>query len=132
MEKKLKHLEICQSVISRMAGNSFFLKGWSVTLIVGLFALAAQGANVRFVYVAYIPTLLFWLLDAYYLRQERLFRKLYDQIRLMEETNIDFSMNTSDFQDAVNSQFRIMFSISEVPFYGALLSIILLMTVILH
>ena len=33
MEKKIKHLEMIQGVINRMAGNSFALKGWSVTLI---------------------------------------------------------------------------------------------------
>ena len=31
-EEKLKHLEFIQSVISRMSANSFFLKGWGVTL----------------------------------------------------------------------------------------------------
>jgi len=37
MEKKLKHLEMLQGVINRMANNSFLLKGWSVVLISALF-----------------------------------------------------------------------------------------------
>ena len=37
-----KHLEFVQSTISRMASNSFLLKGWSVTLAAGLFALSAK------------------------------------------------------------------------------------------
>jgi hypothetical protein len=45
MESKLKHLELVQGVINRMAGNSFILKGWSVTLTSALFALAAKDAN---------------------------------------------------------------------------------------
>ena len=39
MEKKLKHLEFIQNAINRMASNSFIIKGWCITLIVGLFAL---------------------------------------------------------------------------------------------
>ena len=50
MENKIKHLEIIQGIINRMAGNSFALKGWAVTLIAGIFALAnigVQGVQTR-------------------------------------------------------------------------------------
>ena len=39
MENYRKHLEIIQGVINRMASNSFSLKGWAVTLVVGIFTL---------------------------------------------------------------------------------------------
>ena len=39
MEQKIKHLEFIQTTINRMAGNSFLLKGWTVTLTGGLLAL---------------------------------------------------------------------------------------------
>ncbi len=81
MESKLKHLEMIQAVVNRMASNSFLLKGWSVTLVSALLALAAANSDRRFVFVAVLPLLMFWLLDAYFLRQERLFRKLYDKVR---------------------------------------------------
>jgi hypothetical protein len=81
-EQNLKHLEMIQSVISRLAGNSFSMKGWSITLIAALMALAAKDANERYAAVALFPALCFWGLDAYYLRQERLFRKLYDAVSL--------------------------------------------------
>ncbi len=48
MEAKLKHLELSQGVINRMAGNSFLLKGWSVTLVSALFALSAKDSNQMF------------------------------------------------------------------------------------
>ena len=41
-ERKLKHLEMIQGVINRLAANSFMLKGWSVFLISALFVLAAR------------------------------------------------------------------------------------------
>ena len=80
-ETKIAHLQMIQAVITRMAENSFMAKGWTVTLVTALFALAAVDANRFFVYVAYLPAVMFWALDAYFLRQERLFRKLYDQVR---------------------------------------------------
>jgi len=39
LEAKLKHLELIQGVINRLAGESARLKNWSVTLVAGLFAL---------------------------------------------------------------------------------------------
>ena len=80
MESKRKHLELIQGVINRMAGNSFPLKGWSVTLTSALFALAAKDANPFFVDLAYFPSATFWALDVYFLRQERLYRELYREV----------------------------------------------------
>ena len=98
MEKKLKHLDIVQGVINRMAHCSFLLKGWSVILVSGLFALAAKETNPLFVYLAYLPAIAFWVLDGYYLFQERLYRKLYGEVRKTEPDNIDFGMNASRFK----------------------------------
>lgn len=98
MEKKLKHLEMIQGVINRMAHCSFLLKGWSVILISGLFALAAKDANPMFVYLANLPVIAFWVLDGYYLYQERLYRKLYSHVRKMEASDIDFEMNLTRFK----------------------------------
>jgi hypothetical protein len=71
MENKRAHLEMIQGVINRMAGNSFLLKGWTITLVAALFALAQKESNPMFMYLAYFPSTVFWALDAYYLRQER-------------------------------------------------------------
>lgn len=81
-ENKLKHLEFIQGVINRMGQNSFLLKGWAVTLVAGLFAFAnTQDMDYRLISIALIPTIFFWLLDGYFLWQEKLFRKLYDNVR---------------------------------------------------
>lgn len=60
MEKKLKHLEMIQNIINRMANNSFLLKGWAVTLVAGIFALSNKEADKIYFLVAYIPVLVFW------------------------------------------------------------------------
>jgi hypothetical protein len=123
MEAKLKHLEMIQSVITRMAGNSFLLKGWTVTLVSALFVLSEVDKNQNFVLLALLPAMAFWGLDSYYLRQERLFRKLYDKVRTLDPVSIDFSMNTTGLQ--VQSVPRVMFSVSQFWFHGVIVIIIL-------
>ena len=59
-----------------MAANAFLLKGWSVTLVSALFALSAIDRSRAFFIIAYLPVLVFWALDAYYLSLERQFRAL--------------------------------------------------------
>ena len=102
MNTKAVHLQMVQAAITRMAGNSFLIKGWSVTLIAALFALAAANTNELFIYLAYFPTFMFWALDAHFLRQERLFRKLYDHIRTSDAISVDFSMDTQPFTQHVD------------------------------
>ena len=130
MEAKLKHLEMIQAIISRMAGNSFLLKGWSVTLVAALFALAVKDANVRYVYLAYFPCIVFWILDGYFLWQERLFRNLYNKVRMLTETDIDFSMDTSEFKKIRSWQDSI-FSITLRIFHGTVIGAIILVMLIM-
>lgn len=93
-ESKLKHLEMIQGIINRMASNSFALKGWAVTLVAGIFALASKDTDKIYFLIAYVPIVVFWFLDSYYLLQERLFRSLYGKVRQLPENEIDFDMNT--------------------------------------
>ena len=92
---KIRHLEMIQGVINRMAANSFKLKGWAVTLVSGIFALASRDTDKLYFLIAYIPIVIFWGLDSYYLLQERLFRSLYNKVRLLDENDINFSMKAT-------------------------------------
>ena len=84
MEAKLKHLELIQGVINRLATNSFRIKGWAVVLVSAVLVLLARKESIGFVYVGFVPVLVFWGLDGYFLWQERLFRDLYDHVRSLE------------------------------------------------
>jgi hypothetical protein len=99
----VKHLELIQGVVGRLAGNSFTIKGWSITLVSVLVGFAAKDANARFAVVALLPAFCFWGLDAYYLRQERLFRALYDQVRSGRATVALFGMDTASADSSVDS-----------------------------
>jgi hypothetical protein len=122
MEKKMKHLEMIQGVINRMANNSFLLKGWSVTIVAGLLALSvATGEKIALICIALIPIVVFWILDGYFLWMERLFREVYKHVSKKEESEIDFDMNFKDFIKGRNRWIPTIFSNTLVIFYLSLL-----------
>ena len=131
MESKLKHLEMIQGVINRMASNSFFLKGWSVTLISALFALAAKDTIQLFIYLAYFPCVAFWSLDGFFLWQEKMYRKLYDEVTQKSESEIDFSLNAEKYKDDVESWLSVCFSTTLKMFHGVIFGVIVLIMLII-
>jgi hypothetical protein len=131
VENKRAHLEMIQAVVNRMSVNSFLLKGWSVVLISALFALAAGDSEALFVYIAYFPAVAFWLLDAYFLRQERLFRKLYDRVRHLAETDVDFSMDTSVVDGDVAAWSAVVFSKTLLLFHGTVFGTIVIVMIVI-
>ena len=117
-EVKIRHLEMIQAVINRMANNSFMLKGWAVTLVAGVFALSANDANKIFFLVAYIPIVLFWFLDSYYLQLERKFKLLYNTIRNQEEPDFTFNITTPASCESDKTEYhQSLFSKTEFWFY---------------
>jgi hypothetical protein len=134
-EQVTKHLEFAQTVIGRMASNSFLLKGWSVTLSAALFALAAKDANRMFAIIALFPALSFWGLDAYYLRQERLFCKLYDDLRLAAHQGTPavepFSMATEKYKAQVASWFCTLWSPTVVGLHGMVVLVLAIVILLL-
>ena len=74
-----KYLDILQSAISRMATNSFQLKGWSVALGSVIVGLTAKDAQPQLAVIALLPVVVFCVLDAYFLGLERGFRDLYER-----------------------------------------------------
>ena len=117
-DAKLKHLEFIQNVITRMNSNSFLLKGWTITLLSALFALAAKDANVNYVLVSYIVIPIFWILDGFYISQERQYRDLYKEVAIKHEDKIDFNMDVSGYCKGNRTWLSGIISKTLIPFYG--------------
>lgn len=124
-DSKIKHLEFIQAIINRLAGNSFWVKGWTLTLVAGLLAIATKSINTKLRVVAYIPVIFFWVLDGYFLWQERLFRSLYNEVRVKKEEQIDFSMDIKEFRNRKNSWLGGIFSKPLFIFYAPLIGIMI-------
>lgn len=118
MDAKLKHLEFIQSTINRMAGNSFLLKGWAVTLVGGLLALTFKEMNVLYLLVSLTVLVFMWLLDSYYLSQERSYIKLYEHVS-KAKGDTDFSMDAKAHRGDIRWH-SCAFSYTMRVFYGGL------------
>jgi hypothetical protein len=124
MDKKIKHLEFIQNVVTRMNTNSFLIKGWAITLVSALFALAAKDANMNFVLVSYVVIPVFWILDGFFIATERRYHYLYEDVTKKDENEIDFDMDASkyDKKDIENNRdgrwSAGILSKTLCPFYG--------------
>ena len=127
MEKKIKHLEMIQNIITRLANNSFSLKGWTVIFIAAVLGFAIKESNSNYIPLVLFPIFAFWGLDGYYLRQEKLFRALYDKVRKLDGQNINFEMDTSLTEKEVGSWRSVCFSRTILGFYGPILIVILIL-----
>lgn len=96
---RLKYLEFLQAVITRHANNSFLIKGWSLTIVSAFFGLAISQDSLGLAVVALLPIAGFAWLDAYFLKQERLFRHLYNDAINPESSVPLFAMDTTGFQE---------------------------------
>lgn len=135
MEAKIKHLEFIQGVINRTANNSFLLKGWTVTLLTILFIFATEKIKeISFscILIAIFPVFIFWLLDGFFLQKERLFRDLYNEVRTKDENQIDFSLDTKQFEKKQENKYvSAFFSKTIWPFYIPLMVTIVALTLII-
>lgn len=116
-QEKILHLEFIQNIINRMNSNSFQIKEWMITIVSALLALYASSDNLTYIFVAIVPTLLFWYLDAYYLQLERKFRGLYDDVKDPEKSIPFFSMDITNYKDGRFKFCECLFSKTTAPLY---------------
>lgn len=124
LQAKIAHLGFIQAIITRMGLNSFLLKGWSITLVAAIFALSTKQSDRRFVLLAFFPIAVFWLLDAFFLHQEKLYRRLYEQVALDEVGSDQFTLSTKGLEH-VPGIVSVFISKILLLFYGSIIGIIL-------
>ncbi len=109
-----------------MTLNSFVIKGWAITLIV--VSLLLKDSDKYKIWITFIPLLFFWFLDAYFLRQEKLYRKLYDWVVINRLKTDEYllDMKAYRFKNEVQSIPRIMFSITLGWFYGSIAILVII------
>jgi hypothetical protein len=129
-DSRREHLKMIQDTIARLAQCSFQLKGWSVTLAVALEVFLKGEASPAYLFVPALPILAFWLLDAWFLRRERLFRKLFDEVRSKQGPS-DFSMDVQSFHKSIAPTLGVAASPTILAFYGPVLFVIVVLGFIL-
>lgn len=117
-EDRRKHLEFIQAVIARLASSSTAVKGGGLTVATAAFGFSATKAVPVVAGLGLVVVIFFGILDSYYLREERLFRYLYDDAR---QGKVDvYSMNKNDYSSKCKRR-SVIRSWSVLGFYGSLL-----------
>ncbi len=116
------HMTILQGIIGRMGDNSRICKVWCVTLVYAILALVAFRGDANHIFIALLPTGLFFLLDAYYLALERSFRGAYndfvDKIREGRYAASDLYVVPPPESLARGTIWAMFRSFSTLPFYA--------------
>ena len=94
-EDKRAYLQMLQEPICRMSTISAIFKGFAATIVAGISAISYASTNIWVLGLSFLPVLAFAVLDVYYLKLERKFRFLFEQVR-MDKHEIDFSMKLTN------------------------------------
>lgn len=114
---KKEYLQMLQEPICRMSTISAIFKGFAATIVAGISAISYSSTNIWVLGLSFLPVLAFAVLDVYYLKLERKFRFLFDQVRL-DKHEIDFSMKlTNNPLEIISAKARIWDCIKSPSIY---------------
>lgn len=80
-QQRIAHLEMIQSVITRLSNEGFLVKGWAITVTGAFLGFAITSESWALSLASVIPTTAFWYLDGTFLRAERLFRAMHSHVQ---------------------------------------------------
>lgn len=122
-----KEIDLIQACITRMAQNSFMVKGWMISLVAVIIALLPEKVNIDIrvlCVVAFGVTICFWYLDGFFLKMERLYRWKYAWVIENRCRTLDFSFDLNPHNNETwigglkePSVLDIMLSRTLVPLY---------------
>lgn len=113
-----------QAIINRMFVGSIVVKGWAAVIVLALLMVASTPVWARFAWLALFMAILFWVVDAHFTRQERLFRRAYEQVQKIAEADIDFSMDTKSVDTEASAWRNVFLSKALTLFYGSVIAAI--------
>ncbi|EET88939.1 conserved hypothetical protein [Clostridium carboxidivorans P7] len=120
------YLTMIENVISRMATNSFIVKGWTITMISAILVLAvSKNLNYKVYIIAIVADISFCFIDCFYLRTEKLYRNMYKSVlgfkNNLKQINF-FDLNASEYKDKNTSPINVFLSCSIWPLYLVILA----------
>ena len=138
-EDRRQHLAFLQAVVTRMSASSSTTKGWLLPIVLATYGYALTQKSLSVALLGMCAVVLFAIIDANYLNQERSFRDLYDAVARGADV-APFSMNpalAAPSEDKAETEsglkralllirdwfpgWEVWVSWAIAPFYGALL-----------
>ncbi|MCH5049002.1 MULTISPECIES: hypothetical protein [Pectobacterium] len=125
-----------QDIIKRMASNSFYIKGWSLSLSAIVIALIPKMGSTESVGLhsvmwvtglSVVLVFIFSLLDAYYLQQERIFRNEYNKkVSAIKDADVMDSFKIISLREVKTCFCSVYFTISIVPYYLSIIACLII------
>lgn len=122
MTDKQQHLQFLQDIITRMGSNSFNIKTYCITLVAAIIGIFISLGHTPILLLANFVVLSFWMLDSYYLCQERKFRGVYSIVSGKEDdikiNNYEMPVYLFNKDKSVAYSYRnVILSVSQIIFY---------------
>lgn len=119
-----------QTIIIRMESNSFIIRQLSIGIITSIFALSSlKDFKDELLIIGILPIICFWCIDAFYLKQERLYRNLYNhvlkQANIAPDSIIYYDLNAKNFESIYTNYYNCLFAVTNFPIYGLMFVCIL-------
>lgn len=123
-----KEIDLIEACITRMANNSFLIKGWTAAIVSALLAVMEQKDNMPYgSMVALVVATVFWYLDTYYLNLERLYRHKFNWVveNRLQSNEFIFDLNPymnveKNRKDSYTVRWDVVFSKTLELFYGSI------------
>lgn len=137
-EEQRQHIDLIQGAVGRMASASSTAKGWLLPVVTAAYGYALTKSEWSVAGLGLLAAVLFGILDAHYLRQERAFRALY---RSAVQAKVDvYEMNYTRFygkrnndpddEREINCRWgKVIFSWTVGGFYGPVIVVGLLIMI---
>ncbi len=135
------YLNILQGIINRMGRNSAQCKTWCITLVSAILILSYNKDVVAMsdtiLYMAFLPIIMFYFLDSYYLSMEREYVKRYNRFtkKLREGKNVNNMLYDASIEKGFLRRLCQTMEAFESPSTGLfypLLGIILVLAIFLN
>lgn len=129
---RIAHLTMLQGVIGRMGSNCFALKALSATLAAAAAAVISIARDAHLVTLGFfsLPIVMFWLMDAQYLRYEAAYRSLYEKVRSGDNVEA-YSLSVNPFMQDAEHVLKSALSWSILPYYFSILLMLIVTSITL-
>ena len=127
---KIEYLQMIQEPICRMSTISAIFKGFAATIVAGIAALTYCEVNTWVLGLSFVPVVVFAFLDIYYLKIEKKYRFLYEQVRNGAH-EVDFSMQLPENNAVAKSRVWDCIKSPSIYLFYPLMLLILLAVIVL-
>lgn len=124
-QSALAYIQTLQGIINRMAANSASCKTWCITICAAVLALASIKTGQKQSLCLGL-SILFLLLDSYYLGLERRFIKIQNDFVKQKNNEKPFIIPSSKKCEQLSGMLRGLFSFSTTPFYVIIILLLFL------